>query len=77
MLSYSATKKDVPVTTGLAPRDFGDGFRTIHEVGFYTPNDNINRADRTYLLPADVLVSANFHHISGDVYARTLQFRTA
>jgi len=85
MASYSATKKDVPVTTGLAPRDFGDGFRTIHEVGFYTPNDNINRADRTwewdakfsgsYLLPADVLVSANFHHISGDVYARTVQFR--
>ena len=29
----------------------------------------------TYIFPADVLVSANFHHESGDPFARQVQFR--
>ena len=59
-------------------------FDSAHDVGNFTPNDEINRADRTwewngkvmgaYIFPADVQVSANFEHRSGDVFARQVRF---
>ncbi len=55
--------------------------------GDLNPNDEINRADRTwdwdakfsgsYTFPIDVLVSANFHHFSGDPFARRWNSRGA
>jgi hypothetical protein len=81
MASYSATKKDRPINPTLAV----SGYASTHEVGFFTPNDEINRADRTwdwdaklsgsYTLPADVVLSGNVHHTSGDAFARTVLFR--
>jgi len=82
MASYSATKKDRPMIGSLAVRSLNTV--TAIEVGNYNPNEEINRADRTwdydaklsgaYLFPGDVSVSANFHHFSGDVFARTVVF---
>ena len=61
-----------------------DSFNTDHVVGDYNPNDEINRADHTwdwdgkllasYIFPGDVLLSANFHHQSGDAFARQVRF---
>jgi hypothetical protein len=80
MASYSATKKNLPIRRGFDTF----GFSSQHEAGFYTPNDEINRADRTwdwdakfsgsYLFPAEVLLSANFHHASGEAFARIALF---
>jgi hypothetical protein len=82
MASYSATKKDRPMISSLEGRSFNTV--TAIEAGFYNPNEEINRADRTwdydaklsgaYIFPAEVSVSANFHHVSGDVFARTVVF---
>jgi Carboxypeptidase regulatory-like domain len=85
MGSYSATKKNIPIYGYLATGSFITGsFDSAHNVGGYTPNDEINRADRTwerngklmgaYILPAAVQVSANFEHRSGDQYARQVRF---
>ena len=85
MASYSATKKNIPIYGALASGSFVSGsFNSAHEVGNLTPNDEINRADRTwewngkvmgaYIFPADVQLSANFEHRSGDVFARQVRF---
>ena len=81
--SYSATKKNIPVVDGLTATALG--LQSSQVVGDFTPNDDINRADRTwdwdgkatgpYLFPADVLLSADFHHTSGDAFTRQVQFR--
>ena len=57
---------------------------TAIEVGFYNPNEEINRSDETwdwdakfsaaYVFAGDLSVSGNFHHFSGDVFARTVRF---
>ena len=83
MASYSATKKDRPIIMGLTSgATFG---QSSIDVGNYTPNDEINRADHnwdwdakavgTCIFPYDILVGANFEHRSGDVFARQVQFR--
>ena len=85
MGSYSATKKNIPIYGFHATGSFITGsFDSAHSVGGFTPNDEINRADRTwerngklmgaYIFPADVQVSANFEHRSGDQYARQVRF---
>jgi hypothetical protein len=88
--SYSATKKHRPIgAIGLASSSgFGTASPTFSPDGaealFLTPNNEINSADNTwewdgkvsgtYILPADVLVSASFHHESGDPFARQVRF---
>jgi hypothetical protein len=85
MGSYSATKKDIPIYGFLAAGSFISGsFDSAHEVGFLTPNDEINRADRTwesngklmgsYIFPLDIQLSANYEYRSGDVFARQVRF---
>jgi hypothetical protein len=85
MGSYSATKKNIPIYGYLASGSFITGsFDSAHSVGALTPNDEINRSDLTwerngkvmgaYVFPADVQVSANFEHRSGDQYARQVRF---
>jgi hypothetical protein len=85
MGSYSATKKNIPIYGYLSSGSFITGsFDSAHNVGNLTPNDEINRADRTwerngkvmgaYIFPANVQVSANFEHRSGDVFARQVRF---
>jgi hypothetical protein len=83
MASYSATKKDRPLIPDLNLVGNLNAVTAI-ETGFHNPNEEINRADRTwdwdaklsgaYIFPGDVTVSANFHHFSGDVFARTVRF---
>jgi len=82
MASYSATKKDIPFLRDLRVGRLSA--ITGIEAGDFNPNAEINQADRTwdwdakfsgaYIFPADVSVSANFQHISGDVFARTVVF---
>jgi hypothetical protein len=84
MASYSATKKNKPLNAGLAVGAF-DSFNTDHVVGQYNPNTEIFRADRTwdwdgkllasYNFPGDVMLSSNFHHQSGEAFARQVRFR--
>jgi hypothetical protein len=85
MGSYSFTKKNIPIYGYLATGSFITGsFDSAHNVGALTPNDEINRSDLTwerngkamgaYVFPADVQVSANFEHRSGDRYARQVRF---
>jgi len=81
MASYSATKKNRPVYYMLAV----GGTNLSNWSGPFNPNAEINQADRTwdwdgkvtgaYLFPADVSVSANFEHQSGDPFARQVLFR--
>ena len=83
MASYSATKKDRPLIPDLNLVGNLNAVTAI-ETGFHNPNEEINRADRTwdwdakfsgsYIFPGDVMVSANFHHFSGDAFARTVRF---
>ena len=83
--SYSATKKNIPNYGFLSAGSFATGsFDSAHQVGNLTPNDEINRSDRTwewngkvmgaYVFPADVQLSANYEHRSGDVFARQVRF---
>jgi hypothetical protein len=88
--SYSATKKNVPIgAVGLASATgFGTASPTFtiagDQAGFLTPNVEINTTDKTwewdgklsgtYIFPAEVAVSANFHHTSGDPFARQVRF---
>jgi hypothetical protein len=85
MASYSTTKKEIPNYGFLAAGSFISGsFDSNALVGNLTPNDEINRSDRTwewngklmgaYILPWDVQVSANYEHRSGDVFARQVRF---
>jgi hypothetical protein len=83
MASYSATKKNKPINAGLAVGAF-DSFNTDHVVGDYNPNEEIFRADNTwdwdskllasYNFKGDVTLSSNFHHQSGEAYARQVRF---
>jgi hypothetical protein len=83
MASYSATKKNKPINAGLAVGAF-DSFNTDHVVGDYNPNEEIFRADNTwdwdskllasYNFPGDIMLSSNFHHQSGEAYARQVRF---
>jgi hypothetical protein len=88
--SYSATKKNIPIGyVGLASATgFGTASPTFtiagDQAGFYNPNVEINTNDQTwewdgklsgtYIFPAEVLVSANYHHASGDPFARQVRF---
>jgi hypothetical protein len=82
MASYSATRKNRPFIRTLAVGSFNTV--NVIEAGDSNPNAEINTADRTwdwdakfsgsYVLPADWLLSANFHHFSGDPFARQVQF---
>ena len=88
--SYSATKKNWPIgAAGLARgTGFGTSSPTFSaagdNAGFLTPNTEINTSDDTwewdskvsgtYILPAGILVSGNFHHTSGDPFARQVRF---
>jgi hypothetical protein len=88
--SYSATKKHRPVgAVGLSrATGFGTSSPTFsaagEHAGFLTPNDQINTSDNTwewdgklsgtYIFPADILVAGNFHHESGDPFARQVRF---
>jgi hypothetical protein len=85
MASYSATKLHVPFvsnTAGLTDFTGGGGLTVI--LATFDPNAEINskmdlrewqgRLDGAYILPHDMLVSANFEHRSGAPYARTVSF---
>ena len=88
--SYSATKKHRPIgAVGLASSSgFGTASPTFSPDGtealYVTPNNEINTTDNTwewdgkvsgtYIFPAEVLVSASFHHESGDPFARQVRF---
>jgi hypothetical protein len=88
--SYSATKKDWPIgAAGLARgTGFGTSSPTFSaagdNAGYLTPNALINTSDETwdwdakiagtYILPADILASANYHYTSGDAFARQVRF---
>jgi hypothetical protein len=88
--SYSATKKNWPIgAAGLARgTGFGTSSPTFSaagdNAGFLTPNNEINTSDTTwdwdgklsgtYVFPAEILVSGNFHHTSGDPFARQVRF---
>jgi len=83
MVSYSATRKDKPNISALAPSGFAAAVGA--DGGSLDPNSDINRADRTwewdfkavgsYTFPSDILVSSIFDHRSGDPFARQVQFR--
>ena len=76
--SYSATKKNLPM--GARGSATNAGIMDLATIGDYNPNTEIFTLDRTwdwdgkltgaYIFPADVMLSANFHHTSGDAYAR-------
>jgi hypothetical protein len=88
--SYSATKKNWPIgAAGLARgTGFGTSSPTFSaagdNAGFLTPNALINTSDETwdwdaklagtYILPADILLAANYHATSGDAFARQVRF---
>ena len=86
MVSYSATKVNRPMNYDLSisPEINGDERRSSIYAANYNPNAEFNTAVRTwdwdakftgsYLFPADVLVSANFHYNSGEPFARTVRF---
>jgi hypothetical protein len=90
LVSYSATKKNQPLGARNSASALGFGtsnptFSAAGEhVGFFTPNTEINSADKTwdwdgkvvgtYIFPAEVTASANFQHTSGDPFARDVRF---
>ncbi len=85
MASYSATKKNRPFINTLAVGGFSEVERISSvTAGDLNPNEEFNRADRTwdwdakfsgsYTFQGDVLVSGNFHHFSGDPFARQVEF---
>jgi len=75
--SFSATKKDIPLVPNV-------GGGTTILVSAFDPNAEIFSDDRTwewisrvsgaYILPADVLLSTNFEHRSGEPRARQVSF---
>jgi hypothetical protein len=88
--SFSATKKNQPIGAVGSASSLGFGtasptFSAAGEhVGFFTPNADINSVDKTwdwdgkltgtYIFPAELAVSGNFHHTSGDPFARQVRF---
>jgi hypothetical protein len=91
LTSFSATKKNWPIGGANSASSLGFGtssptFSAASEhAGFYTPNSEIFTEDTTwdwdgkvigtYIFPAEVAVSGNFQHTSGDAFARTVNFR--
>jgi hypothetical protein len=90
LASFSATKKNQPLGGRNTASSLGFGtssptFSAAGEhVGFFTPNSEIFTVDKTwdwdgkltgtYIFPADVVVSGNFQHTSGDPFAREVRF---
>lgn len=90
LASYSATKKHWPIGAQGSASSLGFGtssptFSAAGEhVGFFTPNAEIFSVDNTwdwdakvigtYIFPAEIAVSGNFHHTSGDPFARQVRF---
>jgi hypothetical protein len=90
LASYSATKKHWPIGAQGSASSLGFGtssptFSAAGEhVGFLTPNAEIFSVDNTwdwdakvigtYIFPGEVSVSGNFHHTSGDPFARQVRF---
>jgi hypothetical protein len=88
--SYSVTKKNWPVGAAGLSRGTGFGTSSPtfsaagDNAGFLNPNTEINTSDDTwewdakvsgtYVFPLDILVSGNFHHTSGDPFARQVRF---
>ena len=88
--SYSATKKNWPIGAAGLARGTGFGTSSPNfsaagdNAGYLTPNTEINTTDETwdwdgklsgtYIFPAEILVSGNFHHTSGDPFARQVRF---
>jgi len=85
MGSYSATKLNIPYvanTAGVTDFTGGGGLTVI--LATYDPNAEIFAANKTwewlarasgaYIFPAQVQVSANFEHRSGDPWARQVSF---
>jgi hypothetical protein len=88
--SFSATKKNWPrgARNSASTFNFGSASPTFSAAGdhsgFDTPNDDIFTYDKTwdwdgkltgtYIFPLDVSVSTNYHHTSGDAFARTVRF---
>ncbi len=80
MASYSAAKKNIPISSGLVPSEGGSPV----QAGDFNPNAEIFTADRTwewgtkvsgaYSFPAEVMVSANFESRSGIPWARQVLF---
>jgi hypothetical protein len=78
--SYSATKTNNPIVDSLNPGEFS----LTNRAGADDPNSEIFAANRTwewlgrisgaYALPAQVMVSANFEHRSGNPWARQVLF---
>ena len=89
--SYTATKRNWPIAArnSASSLSFGSASPSFtasgESAGFVNPNELINTSDDTwdwdakftgtYIFPADVSVSANYHHTSGDPFARTVRFR--
>lgn len=82
-MSYSGTKKHLPM--GARGSATNAGIMDLATIGDFNPNTEINTSDDTwdwdgkitgaYMFPADVMLSVNYHHTSGDAFARTVQFR--
>jgi hypothetical protein len=91
LASFSATKKNQPfgARNSASSLSFGTASPTFsaagEHVGFFTPNAEIFSVDKTWdwdgkvigtcIFPADVPVSVNFQHTSGDPFAREVRFR--
>jgi hypothetical protein len=81
LVSYSATKKDIPLVSGTASEATGQNVLSAD----LNPNAEIFTADRNwewtaklsgvYILPAQISVSAQFEHESGVPFARQVLFR--
>ena len=88
--SYSTTKKHWPIGAAGLSRGTGFGTSSPtfsaagDNAGFLNPNTEINTSDDTwewdakvsgtYVFPLEIMVSANFHHTSGDPFARQVRF---
>jgi len=81
MASYSATKKNIPLTASSTQSEFNSNVYA----GPDDPNSEINRTDRTWettgklsgaytQLPFGIAVSANYEYRNGTPFARTVLF---
>ena len=81
MASYSATKKNIPLTAASTQSEFNSNAYAAPD----DPNSEINRTDRTWestgkisgaytRLPFGVAVSANYEYRNGTPFARTVLF---
>jgi hypothetical protein len=81
MASFSATKKNIPLTVGSTQSEFNSNVYA----GTDDPNAEINRSDRTNevtgklsgaydRLPFNIILSANYEYRNGTPFARTVLF---